>query len=56
MVREKKGKHTLHEARQNLAPRLQQRMAHHDLEETLQTLSAVLDHVITEPVREHLSG
>lgn len=52
---EEKEKHTLHEARQNLAPSLQQWMTHHDLEKSLQTLPSVLDHIIAEPIREHFA-
>jgi len=42
----------LHKPRQHLTPRLQQRMAHHDLHEPLQTLPPMLNHIITESIRE----
>jgi len=47
---------TLHKSRQHLAPRLQQRVSHHDLHEPLQPLSPVLDHIVAEAIRKDLSG
>lgn len=47
---------TLHKAREDLAPSLQQRVADDDLQEALQALAAVLDHVVAEAVGEDLAG
>lgn len=47
---------TLHKAPQHLTPRLQQRMPDHDLQEALQPLPSMLDHIVREAVREHLAG
>ena len=47
---------TLYEAGQHLASRLQQRMPDDDLHEPLQALAPMLNHVIAEPVCEHLAG
>lgn len=45
---------TLHKSRQHLTPRLQQRMTHHNLQEPLQPLPPMLNHIIAKPIREHL--
>lgn len=52
----RKNKRTLHKTCQHLAPRLQQRVSNHDLQKPLQSFPPVLNHVVAEPVREHLSG
>src|SRR5690606_15594107 len=45
---------TLHETRQHLTPCLQQRVPHHNLQKPLQPLPSVLNHIVTESIREHL--
>lgn len=49
-------KPTLHKRPKHLTPRLQQRMPHHDLQEPLQPLPPMLNHLIAEPIRKHLAG
>lgn len=45
---------TLYKTSQHFTPRLQERVARNYLQESLQALSAMLDHVITKPVCEDL--
>jgi hypothetical protein len=55
--KKKKGgreERTLYKASQNLTPGLQQRMPGHDLQKPLQPLTAMLDDVVAEAVREDL--
>ena len=47
-------RHTLQERAQDLAPRLQQRVARHDFQKPLKALSALLDDIICEAVGEDL--
>lgn len=47
-------RYTLYEARQHFTPRLQQGVTGNNLEEPLQTLPSMLNHIITEPIGEHL--
>lgn len=46
---------TLHKRREHFATRLQQRVPHDNLQEPLQAFPPMLDHIIREPVRKHLS-
>lgn len=46
---------TLNKARHDFTPRLQQRMTDHDLEEPLQPLAAMLNDIVTEPIREYFA-
>jgi hypothetical protein len=46
----------LHKCSKNLAARLQQRVSDNDLQELLEAGPPALNHIVTEPVREHLSG
>ena len=46
---------TLHERGQDLAARLQKRVADHDLEKLLEAGPARLNHVVREPIGEHLA-
>lgn len=46
---------TLHKTSQHLATSLQKRMSNHNLQEPLQALSPMLNHIITKPVRKDLS-
>lgn len=46
---------TLYKTSQHLAPRLQQRVPRHNLQEPLKPLASVLDDVVAEPVGEHLA-
>ena len=48
------AKLTLHKRPQNLTPRLQQRMSHDNLQEALQAFPPMLNHIVREPIREHL--
>lgn len=44
---------TLHKTSQHFATSLQQRVAHHDLHESLQPFPPVLNHVVAESIRKH---
>lgn len=46
---------TLYEASQHLAPCLQQRVTRYNLQESLESLTAVLNDIVAEPVCEYLS-
>lgn len=46
----------MHKTGQHLASRLQQGMADDNLQEALQPISTMLNHVIAEPVRKDLAG
>lgn len=46
---------TLNKAREDLTPSLQQRVTNDYLQETLQSLTTVLDHIITEAISEDLA-
>lgn len=46
---------TLYETSQHLAPSLQKRMSNHDLQESLQALSPMLNHIIAESICKDLS-
>lgn len=52
---EEKRIHTLYEAGQHFTPCLQKRVSGHNLQEPLQSLAAMLDHVVAEAVGEHLA-
>jgi hypothetical protein len=48
------GQPTLHKGGEDLTPSLQKRMAHHNLQEPLQALPPMLNHIIAKAVREDL--
>ena len=48
--------HTLYQCPKDFAPRLQERVSHHDLQEALQPFPSMLDHIVGESVCEHLAG
>lgn len=54
LERNREGIHTLNKRSQHLAPRLQQRMADHNLQKLLQPRPPALNHIITKPIRKHL--
>lgn len=54
-VRENDDGHTLDKAGQYLTTSLQQRMPNNNLQEALQALPPMLNHIITEPIRKYFS-